>query len=260
LIKGESQGAVEAVDKAFESGFDPEQFLKESILLARDGAISLTTGEKSSYSFLSENNAQERLPQIMRILLQALQDLAYVPQPMVAMHLAILSLCSTKGEEKAVAQKEEVKQQVVVRQEVKPEPVKPVQAQPVQAPVINTPEPIVKKEGKFSVEEVKAVWGKLIDGVKQNNPVASTFLRAMEPIEVNENLVTLRARYTLHRNFFNTSSNSKLVTDLLTELLGQNVGITCFLDESNGNNNGSVVNQRQDQEKKFQETVGQVFG
>ncbi len=213
-------------------------------------------GEKSSHSFLEDSNAGERLPQIIRTLLQALQDLAYVPQPMVAMHLAILSLCSVKGEkskEEAVVQKKEVQQAPVIKQPVKAEPAQ------IQTTVVNTETP-KPAAGNFSVDEVKVVWGELIDSVKKNNPVASTFLRAMEPIEVSDDIITLRARYTLHRNFFNTSKNSKLITDILTKLLGQNVGVKCFLDEANGTNGGSVVNQRQDQEKKFQETVGQVFG
>ena len=256
LVKGESRGAVDAVDKAFESGFDPEQFLRESILLARDGAISLTTGEKSAHSFLKEGAAGERLPQIMRTLLQALQDLAYVPQPMVAMHLAILSLCTAKREgdqEKIIVQKAEVQQQTpAARQQVKPEPVKPVQVQPAQA--------TVKSDGNFSVDEVKAVWGKLIDGVKNTNPVASTFLRAMEPMEAAGDVITIRARYTLHRTFFDNPTNAKLIADSLTDLLGQKVNVKCFLDETNGSNGVSIASQRQDQEKKFEQTVGQVFG
>lgn len=251
LIKGESQGAVEAVDKAHESGFDPEQFLKESILLARDGAILLTTGEqleRSDYSFLKEGAANERLPQIMRTLLQALQDLAYVPQPMVAMHLAILSLCLKKGEgdrEKVVVQKAEVQQQApAVRQAVKPEPV----------------QTSAKKDGELSVEAVKTIWSKLIDGIKNTNPVASTFLRAMEPIEVNGNVIVIRARYTLHRTFFDNPTNANLVAGSLTELLGQKVNVQCFLDEANRPNGVSVASQRQEREKKFEQTVGQVFG
>lgn len=263
LIKGESQGAVEVVDKAFASGFDPEQFLKESVLLARDGAISLTTGEASVYSFLKESGAGKRLPQIMRTLLQALQDLAYVPQPMVAMHLAILSLCTTKGEEeKVVAQKAEVKQQApVVRAEpIKATPVGPVRAEtPAEKPVQDAAGAVTSTSGELSVNAVKAVWGKLIDSIKKTNPVASTFLRAIEPTEVNDGVITIRARYSLHRKFFDNSKNTQLVTGLLTELLGQKVEVKCFLDEVNGQNGGSISNQRQDQEKKFEETVGQVF-
>jgi DNA polymerase-3 subunit gamma/tau len=243
LVKGESRGAIEAVDKSFESGFDPEHFLKESILLARDGAIALTTGEDNTHSFLKENGASERLPQIMRTLLQALQDLSYVPQPMIAIHLAVLSLCTTKGEK--------VRAEVVVQKEE----IKSVQASTNK----NTNVPI-KSSGNFSVDQVKAVWGGLIDSVKSTNPVASTFLRAMEPIEVDDNVITVRARYALHRNFFDNSNNSKLVTDALTGLLGQKVAVKCFLDETNGVNGVSVANQRQDQEKKFEQTVGQVFG
>ena len=64
---------------------------------------------------------------------------------------------------------------------------------------------------ELSVEKVRSVWKQLIEIVKTNNPVASTFLRAVEPIAVAGNSVTIQVQYSLHRTFFEKSENRKLV-------------------------------------------------
>lgn len=202
LVKGESTPALASAEEAFDGGYDPEQFLKESIRLARDKALQDEVGE--------------RWPEIIRILLQALQDLAYVPQPMIAVQLAILQVCTVKG----------------------------------QAPV--------KRE--VNVDQVKSVWPKLIEEVKKDNPVAATFLRAVEPTVGGDRAVTIRAQYTLHHTFFDKPDSKKLIAAVLSKLLGKEVSVTCVLDEAGAGREPSMVERRRQHEEKFQQTVREVFG
>ncbi|MFH1353811.1 MAG: DNA polymerase III subunit gamma/tau [bacterium] len=214
MTVGESAKALAAVEEAFQGGYDPEQFLKESIRLARDEAVrEVSEGESES----------ERWPQVIRALLQALQDLAYVPQPTIALQLAVLSVCNVKGQERAKAQRE---------------------------------------QGTVSAnrDKVTAVWPELIEEVKKSNPVAATFLRAVQPTVGSDGVVTMRAQYALHQTFFDKPDSKKLISSALSKLLKQEVRVVCVLDEDGARREPSMAERRRRHEDKFQQTVKEVFG
>ena len=239
MLRGESAAALTAVDSACNGGHDPEQFLQESIRRARDKAIAAI-----------EKNTSEagRWTAIIRALLQARQDLDYVPQPQIALHLAILTICTTQGPVQGTlpaAKKEAPLQEP--RAESKPAP-------------ITSPAPVENKTNGPGVEKIAQIWPQLIEAVKSKNPVAATFLRAIEPIAGSEGRVDLRARYSLHRNFFSTARNKAMVEEALEALLGVKTEAVFILDEaspsSGQSNNGKGISR----EEQFYETVKEVFG
>lgn len=238
LVRGESSGAVNAVDEAFATGFDPEQFLSESIFLARTGALALIKGEKIDLSFTREPAAETRLAAIIRALIQAMQDLAYVPQPLIALHLVILQLCTTKGSTKV-------------------SPATRVAVTKTTAPIADVAKPAIQ-ESVVSIAAVTDAWPKLITQVRVTNPVAATFLRAMEPTEAQGSVITIRAAYALHRNFFEKLPNRLPIEQVFSDLLGVKVTVRCYLDEVRG---GQINGQRQvQQEGELLATVKEVFG
>jgi DNA polymerase III subunit gamma/tau len=265
MLKGESAGAITATDKAFNEGHDPEQFIRESVIYARDQALKDVATGKAEVGKWS---------QIIRSLLQALQDLNYVPQPIIALHLAVLTVCTVKGETAPVQTTPEPKQEaqpitpkkiettpVIHEQAVAPTP-KPA---PIKEPTpTNKPEPIkeepIASTPSLKLDTVKKVWPQLISNVKNDNPVASTFLRAIEPIDFSNDTITLRTRYALHRNFFTTPKNKDLITKILCTLLGENVGVKLVLDENGGTQVPSLASQRKSKEDNFYSTVKEVFG
>lgn len=86
MRRGESAPALVAVETSMAEGYDPEQFLKEAIVLARNQALALAKANQST----------ARYPEIIRALLIALQDLAFVPQPLIALQLAVITVCDKK--------------------------------------------------------------------------------------------------------------------------------------------------------------------
>lgn len=185
MAAGDARQALEATDEVYRAGLDPDQFLHEAIRLARDTAVSLAMDGK----------APDRLPIIIRALLQAVQDLAYVPEPKIALQLAVLSVG---------------------------------QGNPLPA------KPAGKLQGEKAehVSQVQKIWDQLIQNVKAKNPVASTFLRAVHPIERKGETVTVRVQYALHRNFFEKPENKKLVDEELGKLLGGKVDVHYQLEEA----------------------------
>jgi len=279
MIRGESAPALSAVGQLLAEGVDPEQFLREVIRTARDGAVALVENQEiKAGSFEAENNALARLPIIIRTLLQATQDLAYVPQPALAIHLAILTVCRVKGEvnskHQAVRNKKpdapsrprENNQPVAVVESPRSVPVSEEAADsapppgPDEIPQGDKDKGGVLVEGNYKLADVEKVWPALIEQIKSSNPVASTFLRAVRPQEVSGNTILIEANYGLHRNFFEGSKNKQVVADKLSDLLGGKVKIKMVLNE-NGNGRGlSLAETRQQKEDELMRNVKEVFG
>jgi DNA polymerase-3 subunit gamma/tau len=231
VVSGKARPALEAVDELFAAGVDPEHFLRDAIRSARDEAVRLASGETPTWSS-GAAGAAARLPQIIRALLQAVQDLAYVPQPLIAVHLAILTVCIDGGG-----------------------------AAPKTSPPATTSKtPVQRRAGVASVKAIADAWPRLIAQVQKTNPVAATFLRAVHPIAVDGTRVTIQAQFSLHRTFFERPEVSKLVTETLSTLLAQPVTLAFVLNEGEGRPSPSLAEARQRHEEKFQETVKEVFG
>lgn len=251
LVRSESSPALAAVDEAFSTGYDPEQFLKESTYAARDGAVAIATSAQQLPVFAQEPHAAERLPTIIRALLQALQDLAYVPQPMIALQLAIITVCMKRGYESTASRHTAKPQQATT----------PRTTQPQQTPAQDLqPTPVQEQQAKriqVDVTQVVERWSDLIQQVKNSNPVAATFLRAIEPVAIEDGTVRLRARYALHRNFFNKPANKKLVETTLSEVLSTGLTILCELVEADQSLNAAT---QQPHDDKLYQAAQEVFG
>ncbi len=261
LVTSNVKDAMILAEKAYIEGYDPEQFIQESIRLARDAVVSLAKGSSENLpSFATQPQAQQRLPQIIRAFIQATQDMAYVPQPLIAIELAIMSVCiaapapiqATAPPAQPVRQPKPTSLPQPLIQKPQPTPV-------VSQQVLQKKEPAPVTSGVVTVEQVSHVWPQLIDTIRSNNPVSSTFLRATNPSSVNGSVVILKAQFPLHRNFLEKPENKKLVEEELSKLLKEMVSIQCVLDE-NGRSFTEVRQESQQKEDEVFNNVKEVFG
>ncbi len=244
LVTGESQPSLAALEEAFGQGFDPEQLLHESVLAARDALLALIKEDKQlPFEFASLPGARTKLLGIVRTLLQAVQDLAYVPQPIIAVQIAIATICSKKGE--------------VTSTTPKPTPV-PAAKIEIAAPV---PAPITEPQavGEVTVEAIQKIWPQLIEAVRKTNPVGSTFLRAMHPVETSGKTVKLEAAYALHFNFLNKAENKQVLEQALNEILGKQLTVQCALAEPSSRNELAIPKPNA-QEDELLSAVKEAFG
>lgn len=230
LEADDTMAAIEHAEEAYEKGFDPELFVEEAIRTARDTALTRT----------KEGEGVGKLPVIIRALIGAKQDLMYVPQPLIALELAILSVTPAVGKT--------------------PERSQPVIARSSSDEAISTnPNP--------SLEHIQSSWPQIIERVKEQNPVASTFLRAMEPETIEGITLTIRAQFGLHRNFFDKDANRKVLTDALESQLGQPLTVRIKLEEgqpppatATGPKTTSVSNGNRSKESELHQNVKEIFG
>lgn len=264
LIRGEAPSAVSALDNVFSGGFDPEQFAQECIRVARGGALHIISGISDDWHFSKEPQALARSPQIIRALVQALQDLAYVPEPLIALQLVILTLCAPATSTSPTLNTKEVTPQQdapVATPPMEPMPkAKTIQQAPAAEPI---PTPVPKDqpsaEQSGGAEEIKAIWPQLITAVKNDNPVAATFLRAMEPAAFDGSIVRIQAFYALHRNFFDKDVNRAIIERGLSGILGKTVSVQCFFTDAKSATSAGTPPQRQ-QEAELLQAVKEVFG
>lgn len=191
LVASDSASAVTIATKVYADGFDPEQFLHEAILGAREAIVKNITNQNPP-AFASGSGAIERLTIMMRAFLVATQDLAYVPEPMIAIELAILTACASR-----------------------------------EKPRISPPARVSPSE---SLTKIRSSWEAIIQHVRTVNPVASTFLRATSPAALEGNILTLRMQFPLHEKFFDKPENKKIVQDAIQAITKEDVTITCLLE------------------------------
>ena len=98
---------------------------------------------------------------------------------------------------------------------------------------------------------------------EKKNPVASTFLRAVEPIEVNGNVIVVKVSYPLHLTFFEKPDQKTAVEGALSQLLSTPVALKCKMDQSLLNKMASASRpdaQVSGQDDSLYQSVKEVFG
>lgn len=256
LATGDLPPALQVIETVYEGGIDPEQFLHECIRTARDVVVRVATRDKDVPAYAKQPGAAATLTSAIRVFVQAIQDLAYVPQPNIALQLAAMTITTGGTGRASVMPSQPASQAQPFAKQPAPKPVEPV--------AIST---LMQKEssGVLSLAAVKAAWPALITHMKKSNPVASTFLRAVEPIELQGAGLLLRVSYPLHRTFFEKPDHRKLVEDALHHLLGATISIRYQMNEpiaSAANNTSAPLStaKREGENEEIYRAVKEVFG
>jgi predicted DNA-binding protein YlxM (UPF0122 family) len=110
-----------------------------------------------------------------------------------------------------------------------------------------------------SLTKIQSSWEAIIQAVRKNNPVASTFLRATEPANLREGLLTLQMHFPLHKTFFDKADNMQLVKQAIFDTVQETVAITCILATASANPS-AAREQKQSQEESHLKNIQEVFG
>jgi len=249
LVAGDAKTALTLATKAYTDGFDPEQFLQESVRMARDGIVRAIT-QNNPPAFASASNSVDRVTVIMRAFLVALQDIAYVPEPIIALELAVLtSTVGIKRETPPLLTKERLGE-VETKQKTASSLATPLPRAPqvMQATPVSSHPELLKK--------IQSSWEAVIQSVRTSNPVASTFLRATSPKTIVDEVLVLHMQFALHKTFFDKPDNMQIVQQAIKSVAGESMKIRCEL---------IVVSVPSRQEKESNEdallkNVQEVFG
>lgn len=271
LVASDAKEALSIATKAYQDGFDPDQFLQESIYNAREQVIKEVLAGKPA----------QRLTIIMRSFLVATQDMVIVPDPMIAIEIAIVTACASSASSpiprpaalQAPAQSispAAIKQSVVAEQPAPYAAPTPSLA-PVQQAAPNPPAPVVASDNPApqvearpdgrpdALQNIQASWDDVIQKVRANNPVASTFLRAVSPNMLQNNALTLAVQFPLHKTFFEKPDMANMVTSAILEVTGHTVKLTCQL-QTQPVSGIAMREQKITKEDDLLKNVQEVFG
>lgn len=242
LTASDAKTALDIATTAYEDGFDPDQFLQESIYVTRERVVEAITNRASA----------QRLTTIMRAFLVASQDMTIVPDPMIAIEIAIVTSCATP-----TSSQQPVSQPV----QSKPQPVAVITQTPQvpTPPVQPTPQPVATGEDATILQAIKNSWDGIVQAMRSKNPVASTFLRATTPTTVQQGVLVLGMQFPLHKTFFEKPENRALVAQCIMDASGQTVTIQCQLQDA-APSLQVVREQKQQQEDTLLKNVQEVFG
>ena len=127
-----------------------------------------------------------------------------------------------------------------VKSEIKPE--LKVQVQEVKTPMESKEIKVEVKENQpkvsilnstssdTSVESIVLVWDEILGNVRQRNISVEAFLRAARPVRLFNNRLILELAYSFHRDKLLEEANRRLVEEVVSNLVGLNLGIECELN------------------------------
>lgn len=228
LVEGDAQKAVGIATKTYADGFDCEQFIQESVRAARDGIVRNITQDNPP-TFASGSNAIDRITVIMRAFLVALQDIAYVPEPMIALELAILTSCVgvRRAPTPQVVPPQPVIQQAAPAPKIEtPTPSTPA---PVAQPPVASTEKSQRDEPSALLTKIQSSWEAIIQTLRTEKPVHSTFLRATTPKTIRNGALVLQMQFPLHKTFFEKPENMEIVQKVIFTVIQEEIRIACEL-------------------------------
>ncbi len=231
LVASNAKEAAAIATKAYSDGFDPEQFLQESIRAARDGAVRAVTGDNPP-AFASAPNALNRITVIMRAFLVALQDIAYVPDPLIALELAILTSCIGSSSAQAPVQRISSPQPATPHATPAPSTRTMPAPKTIDAAASKPASPAMPAPSDASVQHLKSSWEDIVQAVRKDNPVASTFLRATHPLRIQNDTLVLSMQFPLHKTFFEKPPNALIVRQAIKDITGTDLRLACELDRN----------------------------
>ncbi len=258
LVASDAKEALSIATKAYQDGFDPDQFLQESIYNAREQVIKEVLAGKPA----------QRLTIIMRSFLVATQDMAIVPDPMIAIEIAIVTACASSTPSPIQRQAPQTPAQSIspaaTKQSVVAEQPAPQAAPNPPAPVVASDNPAPQVEARpdgrpDALQNIQASWDDVIQKVRANNPVASTFLRAVSPNMLQNNALTLAVQFPLHKTFFEKPDMANMVTSAILEVTGHTVKLTCQL-QTQPVSGIAMREQKITKEDDLLKNVQEVFG
>jgi DNA polymerase III subunit gamma/tau len=242
LVVSNAKQALSIATKAYQDGFDVDQFLQESIYVARERVVKE----------IQEGKPAQRLTVIMRAFLVATQDMAIVPDPMIAIEIAIVTSCATSAPALTpIRSTAQTPQQIPIQtQRPVTQPTTQQVLAPISTPVTSTPVPVVASDDPSALKKIQSSWDGVVQHIRATNPVASTFLRAVSPTAIQNGALILSMQFPLHKTFFEKPETREMVTD---------VTLTCQLQASSVSGTARQE-QKVNQEADLLKNVQEVFG
>ncbi len=255
LINKDQAASLSWLQQSLDSGYEVGQFLKTTnhylrkMLMAglSPDLAQLVEQDMPADDFKTLMHQTGRIKPIelthwLKTLAEAKKNLEHYPLPQMAVEVAIINLMSNQPQ---------VNPTTVVKSLVQNNISEPKVIPTLPAPVKELPKnEIVKLVEKIPVPKtsvstataggdsetlilVQAKWPEIVEAVRPHNHSLFGFLQGMKLHQATTTSLTLKTKYSFHKERLAEVKNKKIIEDAVESVLGQRLGLICILDKQN---------------------------
>lgn len=234
LLARDVRAGLEVIDTLVDQGVPLRQFNAELLEYLR-GMLLVKAGGESRLLHMSPEASRRLAEQaekldlagwarLVELFSQSAQGLKTSLQPQLPLELALVQ---------AVSEGEGMRKPAPVRTEpaaVPAVPIAPSEA-PAQTEVSKAAPapPSSPTADDILLQRLRANWQEILRQVRPVNKDAEAFLRAAEPVRVENGELVLAFRYEFHKKRFESQGCQAVVSQALAQVVGQSVPVKCAL-------------------------------
>ncbi len=233
MLAGDSRKGLNTLHQSAERGNDPVQFTKQVVayfrnvlLMKMDNADRIDVPEDLLPTITSHSDkiTMKELLDLIRVFNNAANDRGASWQPTLPLEMAFLDGLEVINKEGVNQGKSSKPQQKVKRTSPKPAQITP----PEQAPPQKEPLPSkTEKEGQQLT--VLQQWRKILDGVREVNPVTQGILNSCKPLGIKDNKLVLSFQSDAIKEKIDGGEHIKVTEDAIEKVIGVRLPVLCVV-------------------------------
>ncbi len=237
MLAGDSGKGLNTLHQSAERGNDPVQFTKQVVsyfrnvlLMKMDNADRIDVPENLLPTITSHSNkiTMKELLDLIRVFNNAANDRGASWQPTLPLEMAFLEGLEVINKEEVNQVGSSKPQETVNRASPKPAQKIPQKTPPEQAPPQKEPLPSkTEKEGQQLT--VLQQWRKILDGVRDVNPVTQGILNSCKPLGIKDNKLVLSFQSDAIKEKIDGGDHIKVTEDAIEKVIGVRLPVLCIV-------------------------------
>ncbi len=233
MLAGDSRKGLNTLHQSAERGNDPVQFTKQVVaylrnvlLMKMDNADRIDVPEILLPTITSHSDkiTMKELLDLIRVFNNAANDRGASWQPTLPLEMAFLEGLEVINKEEEILGGSSKPQPKVNRVSSKPAQITPQE----QAPAQNEPPPL-KTEKTGQQLTVLQQWRKILEGVREVNPVTQGILNSCKPLGIKENKLVLSFQSDAIKEKIDGGDHIKITEDAIEKVIGVRLPILCVV-------------------------------
>ncbi|MFX3622527.1 MAG: DNA polymerase III subunit gamma/tau [Ectobacillus sp.] len=245
--------ALRIVDEMMDQGKDPLRFMEDFIYYYRDMLLYQTSPQLADmlervivdeeFQELSSKISSETIYEVIHTLSKSQQEMKWTNHPRIFLEVVIVKLSqqfavSNQGNNKLQALLQRMQEMEQELKQLKQNGVSVVQVQDAAASERKTSKPsraggfrvpvgrvneVLKKAKRKELEQLKGIWGELLEQLKKQNKVSyAVLLENSEPVAASSDSYVLAFKYEIHCKMASENQDGIETTEqLLLNIIGR---------------------------------------
>jgi len=234
MLVGDSGKGLNTLHQSSERGNDPVQFTKQVVsyfrnvlLMKMDNADRIDVPENliPTISSHSKKITMKELLDLIRVFNNAANDRGASWQPTLPLEMAFLDGLEVINKDGAVSIESESPQPKVIKDNTKPAQ----ETHPEQTPSSKeSPPSKIEKDGQQPLTVLQQ-WRKILEGVREVNPVTQGILNSCKPLGIKDNQLVLSFQSDAIKEKIDGGEHIKVTEDAIEKVIGVRLPVLCVV-------------------------------